>query len=385
MRIALLIPDNREVWKRYAEPAPIFGQAPAALLSGFMAMPELEVHVLSCVRQPVAAPTKLADNVWFHALHVPRLGWIRTGYQGCIRAMRSKLREIKPDLVHGQGTELESGICAAFSSYPNVITLLGVMREMKEVLNARPGSFYWMASLMESLALQRTSGVVANSNFTEACVRHRTPQTWLVPNALRQEFLNTPIAASSKRTRNVVLNIGTIVEYKRQNELIDVAEKLRVNGVDVRLQFVGAATPGTAYVDRFLERIRNKDWVTWHKSLSTSEVIAALDQAGALVHVSGIESFGLVVAEALARNVKFIGFGVAGVNDIVKEVEGAEVFGDGDWAGITSAIAGWARAGHPRPTQAAATMRERYAPMVVARKHLDIYRQVLQNQRAQSL
>ena len=384
MKLAYLTADNREVWKDYARTAPVFGPAPGALLSGFEGMPGLEVHVISCIRQPVKSPVKLAENIWFHSLTVPKWGWIRTGYAGCIRAVRRKLREIQPDLVHGQGTELESGMCGAFSGYPNVMTLLGVMKEMADVFEAKPGSFYWCASLLESLALRRTAGVLANSRFTEACVRERTRKTWLVANALRKEFLDTPLAEPRKggTPNRLVMNIGTITGYKRQIELLDMAEKLRGEGVDLRWRFVGAATVGNPYPDRFRRRIEGLDWVSWQNSLSTEQIIAELDQSAAMVHVSAIESFGLVVAEALARNVKFFGFGVAGVNDIADGVEGAEVVADDDWAGLQAAICRWARAGCPRPLTAAATMRERYHPQVIATKHLDIYREVLQNLRA---
>jgi len=379
MKIAFLTADNREVWKLYDKEAPLFGPAPGALLEGFAGMPGVEVHVISCIRRPVKSPAKLAENIWFHSLTVPQLGWMRTGYLGCILAVRRKLREIRPDLVHGQGTELESGICAALSGYPNVMTLLGVMKEMADVFQAKPGSFYWYASLLESLALRRTIGVIANSRFTEACVRNRTARTWLVANALRKDFLETPSPGPAKggTPKKVVMNIGTVTDYKRQNELLDMAERLRGEGVDLQWRFVGAATPGIAYPDRFRKRIEGKDWVTWEKSLSTEQIIADLDRSVAMVHVSGIESFGLVVAEALARNVKFFGFGVAGVNDIAEGVEGAEVFADNDWSGLQAAVSRWARAGCPRPKTAAATMRERYHPKVIAAEHVEIYREVL--------
>ena len=386
MRIAFLNADNRGVWRQYEKETPLFGPAPDALLSGFVGVPGLEVHVISCIRQQVKSPVKLADNIWFHSLTVPQNGWMRTGYLGCIRAVRRKLREIKPDLVHGQGTELESGICAALSGYPNVITLLGVMREMAVLFKSKPGSFYWFASLLESLALRRTTGVLANSRFTEGCVRNRTPRTWLVANALRKPFLDLPLPEPPKGgttnrsdARCVVMNIGTITDYKRQNELLDMAEKVRGGGTDLRLEFVGAATAGNAYADRFMQRVRGKDWVAWHKSLSTEQIIARLDEAAGLVHVSAIESFGLVVAEALARNLKFFGFGVAGVKDIAEGVEGAELFADGDWQGLGAAMAQWSKASCPRPATAAATMRERYHPSAIATKHLEIYRQVIES------
>ena len=78
-------------------------------------LPEVEVHVVSCVQQQVNAPEKIAGNIWFHSLHVPKIGWLRSGYQECIRATRKKLRQIQPDIVHGQGPERECAISGGCS------------------------------------------------------------------------------------------------------------------------------------------------------------------------------------------------------------------------------------------------------------------------------
>src|SRR5215469_2650163 len=101
MKIAIFTTDNREPFKDYANPVPYFGTAPEALLQGFAQLPHVEVHVVTCARAPMQSPEKLADNIFFHSLLVPKIGWMRTAYQGCIRATRKKLREIRPDIVHG--------------------------------------------------------------------------------------------------------------------------------------------------------------------------------------------------------------------------------------------------------------------------------------------
>src|SRR5215831_8235410 len=101
MVIVQLTTDNREAFKDYGNPNPHFGPAPEALLQGFVRRKDVEIHVVSCIRQPVVMPEKIADNIWYHGLMVPKVGWLTTGYQGCIRAVRSKLRELKPDIVHG--------------------------------------------------------------------------------------------------------------------------------------------------------------------------------------------------------------------------------------------------------------------------------------------
>src|SRR5579871_2278996 len=84
MKIALLTVDNREDSRKYNLPEPFFGTAPEALMQGFAAMPELEVHVISCAQKPLHSPEKIAPNIWFHSLYVPKMGWMRTSYQGCI-------------------------------------------------------------------------------------------------------------------------------------------------------------------------------------------------------------------------------------------------------------------------------------------------------------
>lgn len=382
MKIAVLTTDNRGPFGQLDRPAPWFGMAPEALLAGLAALPEMEIHVLSCIRRPVKSPAQLADNVWFHSLHVPRLGWIRTGYAGCLRAVRRRLQRLQPDLVHGHGSETEGALCAAFSGFPNVVTLLGIMREMARVTRARPGSFFWVSALLESLALRRTAGVLANSRFTEEKVRGRTPRTWVVPNAVREVFFTRPRATAiageaTPRREPLLLNIGTVCEYKRQNELLELAEQLHAEGLKFHLQFIGPAPRGGPYGERFLERSRGRPFISHQAFLPVAELIDRYDGASALVHVSAVESFGLVVAEALARNLKFLGFNSGGVADIVAGVEEADSFADGDWAGLIDALRRWLRAGAPPPAPAAALMRQRYHPLVVARQHLEVYREVL--------
>src|SRR5947207_976160 len=106
LKLALLMTDAREHWREYEKTEPYFGTAPAALLDGFaMLDEEVEVHVVSCTQRCMSSPEQLSSNVWFHSLLAPKLGWLRTGYQGCIRAVRKALPQIRPDIVHAHGTE----------------------------------------------------------------------------------------------------------------------------------------------------------------------------------------------------------------------------------------------------------------------------------------
>ena len=82
MKIALLTTDNRENERDYSRAEPSFGTAPEALLRGFRELDDLEIHVISCLKKEVAAPERLAPNIYYHAVVVPSIGWLKTGYLG---------------------------------------------------------------------------------------------------------------------------------------------------------------------------------------------------------------------------------------------------------------------------------------------------------------
>lgn len=380
MKIALLTTDNREPLKQYGRGQPFFGTAPEALLEGFTQLPEVEIHVVSCIRQKVCSPERIAPNIFFHSVVVPQLGWMRTLYQGCIRSTRKKLREIQPDLIHGQGTELDCGLSAVFSGFPNVLTIHGNMRAVAKFSAARPGSFLWLAARLETFTLRRTGGVFCNSAYTEQLVAPVARKTWRVPNALRREFFTTPPPAKIS-AGPVLLNVGVVQPYKRQLELLAVAQNLHRRGLKFEMQFAGDPAPHTEYGAAFARQLAAAEAAGYARhlgKLSTAQLIAAMDAATALVHFSAEESFGLVVAEALARNLKLFGAATGGVVDIASGVDGAELFSNDDFAALENAIARWFTAGCPPPLNAGQTMRQRYHPETVARRHLEIYREVLQ-------
>lgn len=383
MRIAFITTDAREHSRQYGKRSPFFGAAPEALLDGLAQRDDLEVHVISCAQEPMLSPEKLAGNIWFHSLLVPKLGWMRTGYQGCVRAVRRRLRDIRPDIVHGQGTERECALAAVFSGYPNVLTIHGNMVDIARIMQARPFSFHWLAARLENVAFRRTAGVFCNSLYTQSIVQPRVRRTWLVPNALRPEFFTAPLPANPSR-KCILLHVGVVGDNKQQLKVLAMARRLHVRGLAFEVHFIGDANAGEPYSAQFLSGIADAERVGFARHLDrrdVRELITCFDGAAALVHTPRAEAFGLVVAEALARNLKFFGLAVGGVPDIATGVEGAELVPSEDWAALETRIGNWVQNGWPRPRQARDTMEKRYAPAVIAERHTQIYQEVLLSSR----
>jgi hypothetical protein len=69
-----------------------------------------------------------------------------------------------------------------------VITLHGLMGEVVKMKGNRTLWHYWVAALLERLAIKRTDGVVAISPYALRVVLGITPRARFIPNAVRSEF-----------------------------------------------------------------------------------------------------------------------------------------------------------------------------------------------------
>ena len=378
MKVALITTDSREPLRDYANPAPSFGTAPQALLEGFAALPGIEVHVVSCAQQPMQSPEKLADNLWFHSLLVPKIGWLRTGYQGCIRAVRKKLRQIQPAIVHGQGTERDCALSAVFSGFHNVLTIHGNMRLIAEVNRARPFSFVWLAARLESFTIPRSQGVVCISHYTRAAVGRLAKQTWVVSNAADDRFFEVNWEPPSD-VPPVILCVANVGLRKNQNAFIRALDPLAAKRA-FKLVFVGCVSAGEAYGREFLELVSGRRWCEYVGHLEPEALRRQLSQASMLALPSLEDNCPMAVLEAAASGVPVVAARVGGVPELIAAGETGLLFDPHDAASMSGAVQRLLEQPEFARTlagEANRRARERYHPRVVARRHLEIYQEIL--------
>ena len=377
MRIVILTTDNREPHKDYANPQPHFGTAPAALLQGLALIPEIEVHVVACIRRPVTSPEKIAPNIFFHSLVVPKIGWMKTMFQGCVRAARKKIREIQPDIVHGQGTEADCSMSAIFSGFPNVLTLHGNMRSVARINGDAPFSYNWLAARLEGFVLPRTDGVVCITSYTQRAVENLARKTWILPNAVDASFFDVTVAPDLTAPP-IGLCVGTICGYKNQNDLIRALDSL-AQEKKFKILFAGGVSKN-AYGEEFKRLVREREWCEHVGFLNRAELKARLKVATFLALPTREDNCPMVVLEAMAAGVPVFASAIGGVPDLIQhEVNGllcdpnqpetfrvatARFLNDKLFANHIAATA---------KQQALA----RFHPRVIAQEHVKIYREVL--------
>jgi len=378
IKVALLTTDSREHFKDYANPTPYFGTAPEALIEGFKLLPrDVEVHVVSCLQKmPASSLGTLANNVYYHALHVPNIGWMKTGYLGCIRAVQHKLQEIEPDIVHGQGTERDCAMCAVFAGFPNVLTIHGNMSLVAGFLRAKPLTYYWFASRLERLCLRRTDGVVAISSYTQSNVSPYTRHTWVVPNAVHPSFFDLARKPDCPPRIFCAANIGS---RKNQIGLIRALEAFAAI-TPIRLVFAGGGTDADPYYRDFKQMVGDRAWCEYLGALDRSALQNEMSRATCGVLPSFEDNCPMVVLEASAAGLPFAASAVGGIPDLITHRTTGLLFDPSQPDSVLNAIEsmiadkGWAE---DLATSARARAADQFSAESVARQHLTVYNDVV--------
>jgi glycosyltransferase involved in cell wall biosynthesis len=385
MRVAIVTTDNREFFKKYELAEPWISPPIAALLEGFQSAEnaaDVQVHILSCTRRRMRSPERLAPNIFFHSLYVPKIGWMRTLYQGCIRTVRKKLKEIRPEIVHGQGTERDCAITAVFSGFPNLLTIHGNLRLIAKLTKPGLFSYNWLAARLEGFTIPRSQGVICITRYTQTAVSDLARSTWVVPNAVEASFFEIDAHRPGGGVPRI-LCVGLVCERKNQNALIraldPLTEKLRFE-----LVFLGGAREDDPYGEGFLRLVKARSWCTHGGNVGRDELKAYLREATMLVLPSLEDNCPMTVLEAMAAGVPVVASRVGGLPDLITDGQTGffcDPLAAASMAAAIERVLLDRSAAAEVARQARERARERFHPVVIARRHLEIYREVLSTRR----
>jgi L-malate glycosyltransferase len=282
------------------------------------------------------APEKLSENIYYHTVRVSG-GYRRTLFTEAVQKTRAVIRRIDPDIAHGQGTEDYPGVCAAFSGYPNCITIHGNMREVVRKIKYRPFPATMFTAMAESIALKKTDAVICNSAYTEQCVGKLNKNKVRIPNAVRSSFFELGSNIAEESARPILLCIGDILPYKNQIGLMKALDSLP-NIANMTLLFAGRCDSCSAYGRKFLKMVDARMWCQYAGYLPLSELQKRMAGCAGVVHPTLEDSFGLAVAEAQAAGVPVAASAIGGITDLMKDGETGFLFDPSTPETIRSAV-----------------------------------------------
>ena len=362
---------------------PTLGAAPTALLEGFAELGQeaVEVHVVSCVKEPGVAAIRLAPNILYHPLFVPSWAFLRTLHHGPTLAVRGFLHsEIKPDIVHSQGIEWWCGLAGALSGFPSVLTIHGNIRAILANSILKPHAFWKLQALLGDFAIRRHSGVVCISEHVRRNIAPKARETWLIPNALRSEFLENRGRTATRGKTPSLLVVGTITENKRPLEILKTLFALHAEGLTFEVTFIGRLGRAGRYEQRFAAQLDEATRLGFarHKAhLAAAALAKTMAQAAALIHFPREEAFGLVVAEAISQGMTVFASRVGGLTEICHSNPQCILVESHDVGGLRAALKQWLKSDPERGARPSVEDQiAPYRPVTVAQSTLKAYHEV---------
>ena len=379
----MLVVDGNDVrgssMKSDTKPSPNVHPAIEALLQGLEGLDGIEVHVLFGSLSPPTRIRPAQGAAHYHSIPYQRVcgGLSGGGFLGRFFSLRNYVRSHSFDLVHAQGSERESAWTAVFSGIPSVITLHGLMGEVVKMKGNRTLWHYWVAALLEWLAIKRTDGVVAISPYALRVVLGMTSRARFIPNAVRSEFYLE--SGGKKGDVPTVLFVGNLTHVKRPDWFIRAVDALWKEGLSFKARMLCMGNPKHPY---FVEMVAMADRLPASRKIdlrfNVADVAAELDQADILFAPSTWESMGIAVCEAMAKRLCVVGSRIEANIPLLGQGCGVMFSTDNFKEAVDSLKSVILdREERERISEKSLNRVKSYAPDVVAGETADFYREIL--------
>ena len=262
---------------------------------------------------------------------IPRLDGL-TFYLALPFRVARELRRFRPDAVLAQGLQ-ETALVLLARAVVRVPTKViadvhGDWRAPTRLYGSRARRLLDpLADALARIGLRRADGVRTISGYTSGLVRAggREPDAEFPAYMDLEPFLGplTPLPDAP-----TALFVGVLERYKAIDVLAAAWPAVRKRIPEARLHIVGSGSLPAPV----------GEGIKWSRSLTTSEVAAALDEATLLVLPSRSEGMGRVLVEAFCRGRGVIGSRVGGIPDLVRDGENGVLVEPGDAEALAEAL-----------------------------------------------
>lgn len=341
-------------------------------------IPGNEIHVLT--NAPLLRTrTIVEDGVHIHfAAHLPKVNFWE--YITLLRYTKfhfhALLKDIKPDIVHGSGTDHEYAYAAVTSPYPSVVTIHQVMRHLVEIMGHSPFSFEALLARYERTIMARARHLIAITRYVANQFPDFKGTVFHIPNAIRENFFEHDTSEEID-----LVFVGRIIPRKQVLTLVQAVHRLRDTYPNLAVHIVGSGS-GNYYnqVRSYVNKNQLENNVIFRGQVSQTEVADTIAKAKALVITSSLESFSMVASEAHALGKPVIATTAGALPERIKDGVTGLLVPPGDVERLAAAM-DQLLADDTRRSEMGLTARENALallhPDAVAKQTMDAYQHIL--------
>ncbi len=298
---------------------------------------------------------------------IPRVGKNRNGYppEKVVLFFKNIVKEINPDIVHIWGSENAFKLLPLDNDSPGikVISMQGVLGSIAEVLLSGltfrelistigirelikrenlfslQRSFFYDASVEEKM-IKKCSHIITQSEWTESQIKpiNRDAHYYRIHRVLRTSFIEAKKWTEFDHKTTIIYSAAVGYTLKGLHVLIKALSIVKSVYPDVELRLAGSVGRkdfiGDGYI-RLIHRMINKFGlqrnIIWLGAISASEIVRNLQEATVFVNPSYVESYSLVVAEAMSVGTPSVISNAGAMPELAENNKEALFFSPGDY------------------------------------------------------
>jgi glycosyltransferase involved in cell wall biosynthesis len=357
-----------------------------------LADPRIELYVLTQSPHVASKITRQLPN-GTTLIYVPLIDsafdTLLFGFPPVYKALAEVIREVSPDLVHGQGTA-KYIYAAIHGGRPHVVTIHGIYQnEMKVVrskLTVGAKIARWVKLRLERHYVTQIRNLIAITHEVSAYVKSAAPSVRVfdIENTIDEDFFAIEMLDSTMSP--TILFVAAITFRKGLDFLLDAFQQILQVVPLARLRIAGIWDWDPGYVDALRTQYQTPieaGSVSFLGGITQEQLIAEMKNAAVLCLPSRAESAPMVISQAMASARPVVASRVGGIPNMVTDGINGRLWDVGDMASLSSILieilsdpATAANMGRSGRLMAL----ERYSSQSVASKTVNAYVRIITNQ-----
>lgn len=278
--------------------------------------PRWQVYPIFGLRRLLDRLSKVASVWWYRHWHAVFLQ----------RALRKHLATGRPCVIYAQcPLSARAALRARTSRTQKVVMVVHFnLSQADEWADkgaiTRDGPFFRSILRLEEGVLPKVDGLVFVSDFMRRELHQRTHAVETVPSRVIPNFLDDPGEPAIVAERTDLITIGTLEYRKNQRYALEIVRAAAQLGRNLSLTIVGDG-PDRAMLEKLARELGIEKQVRFMGFVSHAAALMSTHRA--CLHVARMESFGIILIEAMSRGLPVFAPAAGGMPEVFNEgVEG---------------------------------------------------------------
>jgi glycosyltransferase involved in cell wall biosynthesis len=265
------------------------------------------------------------DGTRFHCIRTPPGLRAASVYWLDTLLIRRALKRLRPDVVHGWGSEFGGAAIAGRVPYPALVTMQGILTWYGSVfpLNRHQKLSAWL----EPKSLRRAKIATCESSFGMGYLHERYPHLKLLQVEHAPSPIFSKVARRPETTPPLILCVGSFLEWKGADIVIKALAGFEN---DFRLLWIGSRNP--ALEESLRAQTPAPLWkrISFKHDVTPAEVASQLGTATLFLHAARADNSPNSVKEAVVAGVPVVATNTGGIPDYVFPGKNGFLFASGD-------------------------------------------------------